>query len=43
MWEGELAVGPICAVHNQSQGRFIALQHFFGAKGFRTQDQSDKI
>jgi hypothetical protein len=43
---GELAIRPICAVHNESQDHFIALQHFFVAKGFAPgsgPDQSDKI
>jgi hypothetical protein len=31
---GELSMGPICAVHNKSQGCFIALQHYFARSGF---------
>jgi len=30
----ELSMTPICALHNQSQGRFIAMQHFVAAIGF---------
>jgi hypothetical protein len=39
---GELSMAPICALHNKSQGHFIALQHFVAAVVSETESRSSQ-